>query len=134
MEHKDGGSASFAYNGELLNLAKDLGDRLLPAFSSPTGIPYSRVSISLLRTRCRASLTKIPTHCWKRESLLALCFCDYVCHHRHSYACFMMIAITSSHISLHLLPCVGESSVRDTEGSNSPHLPCCSWYAPHGIR
>jgi ER degradation enhancer, mannosidase alpha-like 1 len=33
------------YNGELLTLAHDLGERLLPAFSTPTGIPYARVSI-----------------------------------------------------------------------------------------
>lgn len=31
------------YRGELLNLAHDLGERLLPAFSTPTGIPYARV-------------------------------------------------------------------------------------------
>lgn len=31
------------YNGELLELAKDLGYRLLPAFNTTTGIPYSRV-------------------------------------------------------------------------------------------
>jgi mannosidase alpha-like ER degradation enhancer 1 len=37
------------YGGELLSLAHDLGKRLLPAFSTPTGIPYARVSI--VRTR-----------------------------------------------------------------------------------
>lgn len=31
------------YRGELLDLAHDLGKRLLPAFSTPTGIPYARV-------------------------------------------------------------------------------------------
>jgi len=31
------------YNGELLALAKDLGERLLPAFDTPTGLPYARV-------------------------------------------------------------------------------------------
>jgi mannosidase alpha-like ER degradation enhancer 1 len=31
------------YNGQLLNMAHDLGRRLLPAFSTPTGIPYARV-------------------------------------------------------------------------------------------
>ena len=31
------------YNGELLRMAHDLGERLLPAFSTPTGIPYARV-------------------------------------------------------------------------------------------
>ncbi|KNZ61589.1 hypothetical protein VP01_1381g3 [Puccinia sorghi] len=34
------------YNDELLDLAKDLADRLLPAFlRSPTGIPYARVNL-----------------------------------------------------------------------------------------
>ena len=31
------------YNGELLSMAHDLGERFLPAFSTPTGIPYARV-------------------------------------------------------------------------------------------
>jgi len=31
------------YKGELLRMAHDLGNRLLPAFSTPTGIPYARV-------------------------------------------------------------------------------------------
>jgi mannosidase alpha-like ER degradation enhancer 1 len=31
------------YRGELLDLAHDLGKRLLPAFSTPTGLPYARV-------------------------------------------------------------------------------------------
>jgi mannosidase alpha-like ER degradation enhancer 1 len=31
------------YRGELLGLALDLGNRLLPAFDTPTGIPYARV-------------------------------------------------------------------------------------------
>lgn len=34
------------YTGELLNMAKDIGYRLLPAFNTTTGIPYSRVSIT----------------------------------------------------------------------------------------
>lgn len=32
------------YRDELLVLAHDLGKRLLPAFSTPTGLPYARVS------------------------------------------------------------------------------------------
>lgn len=32
------------YNGELLTMAKDLGYRLMPAFNTTTGIPYSRVN------------------------------------------------------------------------------------------
>ena len=33
------------YRGELLDLAKDLGYRFLPAFNTTTGIPYGRVSL-----------------------------------------------------------------------------------------
>lgn len=33
------------YDGELLRLARDLGDRLLPAFDTPTGIPYGTVNL-----------------------------------------------------------------------------------------
>lgn len=32
------------YRGELLELAHDLGKRLLPAFKTPTGLPYARVT------------------------------------------------------------------------------------------
>lgn len=32
------------YNGSLLDMAKEVGDRLLPAFNTTTGIPMSRVS------------------------------------------------------------------------------------------
>lgn len=31
------------YRGELLEMAKDLGYRLLPAFNTSTGIPHARV-------------------------------------------------------------------------------------------
>lgn len=34
------------YKGELLDMAKDLGERLLPAFATPTGMPYARVLLS----------------------------------------------------------------------------------------
>ncbi|GIZ41950.1 hypothetical protein CKM354_000523300 [Cercospora kikuchii] len=33
------------YNGQLLRLAQDLAERLLPAFSTPTDIPYPRVNL-----------------------------------------------------------------------------------------
>jgi hypothetical protein len=33
------------YNGQLLRLARDLADRLLPAFYSATGLPYPRVNL-----------------------------------------------------------------------------------------
>jgi hypothetical protein len=35
----------FTYNGQLLRLATDLGSRLLPAFDTPTGLPYPRVNL-----------------------------------------------------------------------------------------
>lgn len=37
--------SGFRYNGQLLRLASDLGKRLLPAFTSPTGLPYPRVNL-----------------------------------------------------------------------------------------
>lgn len=33
------------YRGQLLNMAHDLGKRLLPAFATPTGLPYARVTV-----------------------------------------------------------------------------------------
>ncbi|KAK4056367.1 hypothetical protein OIO90_002510 [Microbotryomycetes sp. JL221] len=33
------------YSGQLLTLATDLGNRLLPAFNTPTGIPYARIHL-----------------------------------------------------------------------------------------
>ncbi|EKM59635.1 glycoside hydrolase family 47 protein [Phanerochaete carnosa HHB-10118-sp] len=33
------------YRGELLSLAHDLGERLLPAFKTPTGLPYARINL-----------------------------------------------------------------------------------------
>ncbi|EJF62997.1 alpha-mannosidase [Dichomitus squalens LYAD-421 SS1] len=33
------------YRGELLDMAHDLGLRLLPAFSTPTGMPYARINL-----------------------------------------------------------------------------------------
>lgn len=35
----------FVYDGQLLRLALDLATRLLPAFNTPTGIPYPRVNL-----------------------------------------------------------------------------------------
>ena len=36
---------NFTYDGFLLDFAKDLGDRLLPAFNTPSGIPYHRINL-----------------------------------------------------------------------------------------
>ncbi|KAI0002957.1 alpha-mannosidase [Russula compacta] len=33
------------YRGELLTMAHDLGERFLPAFSTPTGLPYARINL-----------------------------------------------------------------------------------------
>ncbi|KAG6872750.1 hypothetical protein C0995_006952 [Termitomyces sp. Mi166 len=33
------------YRGELLEMAHDLGERLLPAFKTPTGLPYARINL-----------------------------------------------------------------------------------------
>ncbi|KAF8076303.1 alpha mannosidase-like protein [Lyophyllum atratum] len=33
------------YRGELLSMAHDLGKRLLPAFDTPTGLPYARINL-----------------------------------------------------------------------------------------
>ena len=38
-------SNGFSYDGQLLRLAKDLATRLLPAFSTETGLPYPRVNL-----------------------------------------------------------------------------------------
>lgn len=38
-------SNGFVYDGQLLRLARDLADRILPAFYTPTGLPYPRVNL-----------------------------------------------------------------------------------------
>lgn len=38
-------SSTRVYNGELLDLAEDLGRRLLPAFETPTGIPFGSINL-----------------------------------------------------------------------------------------
>lgn len=38
-------SNGFVYDGQLLRLARDLADRVLPAFYTPTGLPYPRVNL-----------------------------------------------------------------------------------------
>ena len=47
------------YRGELLDLAKDLGYRLLPAFNTLTGIPYGRVN---LKHGVRDDLSQLAGH------------------------------------------------------------------------
>ncbi|KAG1327020.1 Alpha-mannosidase I MNS5 [Cocos nucifera] len=36
------------YKNQLLNLAEDLGQRFLPAFESPTGLPYAWINLKVL--------------------------------------------------------------------------------------
>ena len=36
---------NFTYDGQLLRLARDLGNRILPAFHTSTGLPYPRVNL-----------------------------------------------------------------------------------------
>eukprot|EP01117_Protostelium_nocturnum_P019222 TRINITY_DN8276_c0_g2_i1.p1 TRINITY_DN8276_c0_g2~~TRINITY_DN8276_c0_g2_i1.p1 ORF type:complete len:832 (+),score=187.80 TRINITY_DN8276_c0_g2_i1:79-2496(+) len=43
LEHSN--HLSKPYDGRFLDLSVDLADRLIPAFKSPTGIPYSRVNL-----------------------------------------------------------------------------------------
>eukprot|EP00040_Diaphanoeca_grandis_P044258 m.11812 g.11812 ORF g.11812 m.11812 type:complete len:814 (-) comp8994_c0_seq1:39-2480(-) len=43
--HTPAGEEPFQYNGELLEMAIDTGERLLPAFKTPTGIPYGTVNL-----------------------------------------------------------------------------------------
>lgn len=42
VKEKDSGYLQW-YNSQLLDMAKDIGFRLLPAFESATGIPHPRV-------------------------------------------------------------------------------------------
>lgn len=39
------GTKNHVYQGALLVMAQDLATRLLPAFDTPTGIPYARVNL-----------------------------------------------------------------------------------------
>eukprot|EP00660_Eupelagonema_oceanica_P017227 gene17227-12607_t len=36
---------SFHYGGELLDMARNLAERLLPAFDTPTGVPYNEINL-----------------------------------------------------------------------------------------
>ena len=44
------------YQGQLLRLAMELGDRLLPAFRTPSGIPLSWVNLAHVRPHELSSL------------------------------------------------------------------------------
>ena len=56
------------YRGELLALARDLGRRLLPAFNTPTGIPFPRIHLqhgSYLRSQGEGGREELT---WSRRS------------------------------------------------------------------
>lgn len=40
-----------AYKNQLLVLAEDLGNRFLPAFDSPTGLPYAWINLKVLHKK-----------------------------------------------------------------------------------
>lgn len=40
------------YDGSLLRFAHDLGDRLLPAFETPYGVPLSWINLQKVRAIC----------------------------------------------------------------------------------
>jgi len=44
---EDGHNRMEWYNGQLLKMAAELANRLLPAFNSTSGVPYSRVRNSI---------------------------------------------------------------------------------------
>jgi mannosidase alpha-like ER degradation enhancer 1 len=48
------------YRGELLEMAHDLGRRLLPAFSTPTGLPYARVNSICIISVNEAKVYHLP--------------------------------------------------------------------------
>jgi Glycosyl hydrolase family 47 len=57
-KHKDESKSSndgvsMQYNGELLLLAKDLGDRLLKAFNTTTGVPFMTVNLKHGVSACK---------------------------------------------------------------------------------
>ena len=71
QQHRD----RFAwYKDELLHLAKDLGDRLLPAFNTPTGLPTSRVNLKHGLTRELLSTEKDKFTCTACAGTLLLEF------------------------------------------------------------
>lgn len=44
-----------SYKNQLLVLAEDLGRRFLPAFDTPTGLPYAWINLKVLAERCLIS-------------------------------------------------------------------------------
>lgn len=44
--------AEGTYDNQLLILAKELGQRFLPAFNTPTGLPYAWINLKVLPGIC----------------------------------------------------------------------------------
>lgn len=41
-----------SYQNQLLVLAEELGNRFLPAFETPTGLPYAWINLKVVLERC----------------------------------------------------------------------------------
>ena len=54
-------SVDWVYHGELLALAHDLGSRLLPAFDTPTGIPYGSINLRHGVHPAESTITSLAT-------------------------------------------------------------------------
>ena len=56
------------YKNQLLQLAYDLGRRLMPSFDTPTGIPYAWINLKVLcyipRFNILENFAKIPCSLW----------------------------------------------------------------------
>jgi len=48
----------YTQNPEILDKVRDFGDRILPAFDSPTGIPYHSVNLRTGKTGCNKGIGK----------------------------------------------------------------------------
>jgi hypothetical protein len=56
------------YQDQLLHLAENLGSRFLPAFKTPTGLPYAWINLKV------HSQTFDPSQCKSSKPLQAICF------------------------------------------------------------
>ena len=45
-----------AYENQLLMLAEDLGKRFLPAFNTPTGLPYAWINLKVLTKHAKVEI------------------------------------------------------------------------------
>ncbi len=68
-------SAVAGYDGCLLRLAVDLGDRLLPAFDTASGVPLSWVHLQ--KVCCVATVSACQKHCVKGVRAESDCCFDH---------------------------------------------------------